>query len=160
MIVGRAVYSQRLHLVLRKKTDLQPRSADERACFGLERSGNELRKRRLAVPVDAEKRDPIIIVDAEAERAPVEPRVFQRIHLRYQIAGRGLDPRQVQRAVKLSKEKYCSATIMLAQSAEITYEVRLVDGDRIDADAAAQPSSNPAAGTDASQLATSNPASA
>jgi len=100
------------------------------------------------------------IVDAEAERAPVEPRVFQRIHLRYQIAGRGLDPRQVQRAVKLSKEKYCSATIMLARSAEITYEVRLVDGDRIDADAAAQPSSNPAAGTDASPLATSNPASA
>jgi putative redox protein len=38
----------------------------------------------------------------------------------------------VERAVKLSKEKYCSATIMLGQSAEITYEVRVVEGDRID----------------------------
>src|SRR5689334_2687405 len=71
------------------------------------------------------------VVDAEAERAPVEPKVFTRIHLRYAVAGRGLDRRQVERAVKLSKEKYCSATIMLAQSADITYEVRIVDGDRI-----------------------------
>jgi putative redox protein len=72
------------------------------------------------------------VVDAEAERAAVEPKVFTRIHLRYAVAGRGLDQRQVERAVKLSKEKYCSATIMLAQSAEITYEVRVVDGDRVD----------------------------
>ena len=72
------------------------------------------------------------VVDAEAERAPAEPKVFTRIHLRYAVAGRGLDPRQVERAVKLSKEKYCSATIMLGQSAEITYEVRVIDGDRVD----------------------------
>ena len=72
------------------------------------------------------------IVDAEAERAPVEPKVFTRIHLKYAVAGRGLDARQVERAVKLSKEKYCSATIMLAPSVEITYEVRVVDGDRVD----------------------------
>jgi putative redox protein len=72
------------------------------------------------------------VVDAEAERAPVEPKVFTRIHLKYAIAGRGLDPRQVERAVKLSKEKYCSATIMLAPTVEITYEVRVVDGDRVD----------------------------
>jgi putative redox protein len=100
------------------------------------------------------------VVDAEAERAPVEPKVFRRIHLRYQIAGRGLDPKQVERAVKLSKEKYCSATIMLGQSAEITYDVRLVDGDRIVTDAGAQPPSNPAElGIDAAP-ATSNPAGA
>src|ERR1043165_2539386 len=55
------------------------------------------------------------VVDAEAERAASEPKVFTRIHLRYRVAGRGLDPRQVERAVKLSKEKYCSATIMLAK---------------------------------------------
>ncbi len=50
------------------------------------------------------------VVDADAERAPVEPKVFTRIHLTYAVAGRGLDPHQVERAVKLSKEKYCSAT--------------------------------------------------
>lgn len=71
------------------------------------------------------------VVDAEAERAPEEPRVFTRIHLRYAIAGRGLDARQVERAVKLSKEKYCSATIMLGKSAEITYDVTIVEGDAI-----------------------------
>ena len=71
------------------------------------------------------------VVEAEAERAPVEPKVFTRIHLKYAVAGRGLDPRQVERAVRLSKEKYCSATIMLARAAEITYEVSVVEGDRV-----------------------------
>ncbi|HEX6136054.1 MAG TPA: OsmC family protein [Casimicrobiaceae bacterium] len=75
------------------------------------------------------------VVDAEAERAPEEPKVFTRIHLKYAVAGHGLDAKQVERAVKLSKEKYCSATIMLGRSAEITYEVRIVDGDRIEASA-------------------------
>ena len=71
------------------------------------------------------------VVDAEAERAASEPKVFTRIHLRYRVAGRGLDPRQVERAVKLSKEKYCSATIMLAKTAEITYDIKVVDADRL-----------------------------
>ena len=70
-------------------------------------------------------------VEAEAERAPTEPKVFTKIHLRYTVAGRGLDPKQVERAVKLSKEKYCSATIMLAKTAEITFEIAIVDGDRV-----------------------------
>jgi putative redox protein len=70
-------------------------------------------------------------VDADAERAETEPRVFTRIHLRYAVAGRGLDPRQVERAVKLSKDKYCSATRMLAKTAEITFEIAIVDGDRL-----------------------------
>jgi putative redox protein len=72
------------------------------------------------------------VVEADAERAPQEPKVFTRVHLAYVVAGRGLDARQVERAVKLSKEKYCSATIMLASSAEITYEVKVLDADRID----------------------------
>src|SRR6185437_14024879 len=55
------------------------------------------------------------VVDAAAERAEVEPKVFTRIHFDYVVAGRGLDPRQVERAVKLSKERYCSATIMLGR---------------------------------------------
>jgi putative redox protein len=72
------------------------------------------------------------VVTAEAERAPVEPKVFTRIHLVYTIAGKGLDARQVERAVKLSKEKYCSATIMLAQAgAAITYDIVQIEGDRV-----------------------------
>ena len=71
------------------------------------------------------------VVDAEAERAATEPKVFTRIHLRYRVAGRGLDPRQVERAVKLSKEKYCSATIMLAKTATITYEINVAKGDAL-----------------------------
>ena len=80
-------------------------------------------------------RQPILdcVVDAEAERAPEEPKVFTRIHLKYTVAGRGLDPRQVERAVKLSKEKYCSATLMLAKTAEITFETVIVEGDRAEA---------------------------
>jgi putative redox protein len=72
------------------------------------------------------------VVDADAERASEEPKIFTRIHLKYAVAGRGLDPKQVERAVKLSKEKYCSATIMLGRTAEITYELRIVDADRVD----------------------------
>ena len=72
------------------------------------------------------------VVDAEAERASIEPKIFTRIHFKYRVAGRGLDPRQVERAVKLSKEKYCSATLMLAKTAEITYELSIVEGDRVD----------------------------
>jgi putative redox protein len=79
-------------------------------------------------------RQPVVdcSVEADAERAAKEPRVFTRIHLRYVVAGRGLDAKQVERAVKLSKEKYCSATIMLAHSVEISYDVRIVEGDRAD----------------------------
>jgi putative redox protein len=72
------------------------------------------------------------VVEADADRASAEPKVFTRIHFRYAVAGRGLDAKQVERAVKLSKEKYCSATIMLAKSAEISYEVRIVEGDTVD----------------------------
>jgi putative redox protein len=68
------------------------------------------------------------VVEAEAARAAVEPKVFTRIELVYRVTGQGLDPRQVERAVKLSKEKYCSATIMLGRTAEITTRVEIVDG--------------------------------
>ncbi len=71
------------------------------------------------------------VVTARAERAPADPKVFTSIHLAYTIAGRGLDPKQVERAVKLSKEKYCSATIMLAATAEITFEIAMIEGERI-----------------------------
>jgi putative redox protein len=63
------------------------------------------------------------VVDIEAERAPDDPKVFTRIHLVYRVTGTGLDRAHVERAVKLSKEKYCSATQMLAKTAEITFEI-------------------------------------
>jgi len=71
------------------------------------------------------------VVTATAQRAAQDPKVFTHIHLVYTVAGRGLDPRQVERAVKLSKDKYCSATIMLARTAEVTYEIVMVDGEGI-----------------------------
>lgn len=65
------------------------------------------------------------VVEAEADRAPVDPKVFTRIHLKYRIAGSGLNRDQVERAVRLSKEKYCSATLMLAKTAEVTFEIAI-----------------------------------
>jgi putative redox protein len=59
-------------------------------------------------------------VELEAERADSDPKVFTRIHFRFVVTGRGLSTDQVERAVKLSKEKYCSATAMLARTASIT----------------------------------------
>lgn len=74
-------------------------------------------------------RQPVVdcTVEAEAERAPADPKVFTKIHLRYTVVGEGLGRAQVDRAVKLSKEKYCSATLMLAKTAEITHEVEIVE---------------------------------
>jgi putative redox protein len=63
------------------------------------------------------------VVEAEAERAPKDPKIFTRIHLVYRVSGEGLSRAQVERAVKLSKEKYCSATLMLAKTAEISFEI-------------------------------------
>jgi putative redox protein len=63
------------------------------------------------------------VVEAEAERAADDPKVFTHIHLKYRVAGKGLKRAQVERAVKLSKEKYCSATLMLAKTAEISFEI-------------------------------------
>src|SRR5215468_11852101 len=57
------------------------------------------------------------VVEANAERAAEDPKVFTRIHLVYRVTGKGLKRAQVERAVKLSKEKYCSATLMLAKTA-------------------------------------------
>jgi putative redox protein len=78
-------------------------------------------------------RQPILdcAVEAVAERAETVPRVFTKIHLNYRVAGRDLDPKQVERAVQLSKDKYCSATLMLGKTAAITYDIEIVDADRL-----------------------------
>jgi putative redox protein len=62
------------------------------------------------------------VVELEAERAAEDPKVFTSIKLRYIVTGRGLAAAQVERAIKLSKEKYCSATIMLAATVKITFD--------------------------------------
>ena len=69
------------------------------------------------------------VVEAEADRADEDPKVFTRIHLIYRVRGRGLKREQVERAVKLSKEKYCSATIMLAKSADVSFEIVVEEAD-------------------------------
>jgi len=67
------------------------------------------------------------LVELNAERAASEPKVFTRIHVHYKVSGRGLTEAKVERAIKLSKEKYCSASIMLGQVAEITHDFEVID---------------------------------
>jgi len=67
------------------------------------------------------------LVELNAERATSEPKVFTRIHVHYKVSGRGLTAAKVERAIKLSKEKYCSASIMLGQVAEITHDFEVID---------------------------------
>ncbi len=65
-----------------------------------------------------------------SERAESEPRVFTRIHIHFRISGTDLKEKQVERAVSLSAEKYCSASIMLGATAEVShdYEILEVEG--------------------------------
>ncbi len=65
-------------------------------------------------------------VELTAERAETEPKVFTRIHAHFRVAGEGLTEKAVARAVKLSAEKFCSASIMLGAMAEITHDFELV----------------------------------
>lgn len=67
-------------------------------------------------------------VEIEAERAETEPKVFTRIHVHFILAGPGLTDKAVARAVSLSAEKYCSASLMLGKVADITHDFELVDG--------------------------------
>lgn len=67
------------------------------------------------------------VVELEAERAETEPKVFTRIHMHFVVKGRNLAPAKVERAVQLSADKYCSASAMLAHSAEITHDFEVVD---------------------------------
>ena len=66
-------------------------------------------------------------VKLSAERADSDPKVFTKIHMHFIVSGKGLNPAAVERAVALSHEKYCSASIMLAKTAEISTSVELVE---------------------------------
>lgn len=67
------------------------------------------------------------VVELEAERAESVPKVFTRIHMHYVVTGRGLKREAVERAVRLSAEKYCSATRMLNETAAITHDFEIRD---------------------------------
>ena len=67
------------------------------------------------------------IAEIDATRADTDPKVFIRIHVHFIVSGRGLDPKRVEQAVKLSAEKYCSASIMLGKVAEITHDFEVLE---------------------------------
>ena len=66
-------------------------------------------------------------VSLTAERAETDPKVFTHIHFHFRVTGKGLKPEVVTRAINLSKEKYCSASIMLGETAKITHYFEIVE---------------------------------
>jgi len=66
-------------------------------------------------------------VELEARRADSDPKVFTHIHVHFIVAGPGLTEKAVQRAVQLSAEKYCSASLMIGEVAKITHDFVLVE---------------------------------
>jgi putative redox protein len=67
------------------------------------------------------------VAEIDAVRADTEPKVFTKIHVHFIVSGKGLDPKRVDQAVKLSAEKYCSASIMLGKVAEVTHDFEIVE---------------------------------
>jgi len=67
------------------------------------------------------------VVNIDAKRAETDPKVFTHIHLHFVLTGNNLSPLQVERAIHLSAEKYCSASIMLRHSAEITHDFEIIE---------------------------------
>ncbi len=65
-------------------------------------------------------------VELNAERADDVPKVFTRIHLHFVLTGAGLDPHKIERAINLSASKYCSASMMLNKTAEMTHDFEIV----------------------------------
>jgi putative redox protein len=66
-------------------------------------------------------------VRVNAERAPTDPKVFTRIHMHFVLRGRALKRNLVEHALRLSHDKYCSASIMLGKTAEITQDFEIVE---------------------------------
>jgi len=65
-------------------------------------------------------------VELDANRADTDPKVFTRIHMHFVVKGKDIKPEAVEKAIKLSAEKYCSASIMLGQTAVITHDFEVV----------------------------------
>ncbi len=67
------------------------------------------------------------VAHIDAQRADADPKVFTRIHVHFKVTGRKLDRKKVEHAIELSATKYCSASIMLGKTAEITHDVDVVE---------------------------------
>jgi len=65
-------------------------------------------------------------VELDAERAETDPKVFTKIHMHFVVKGKDIKPEMVEKAIKLSAEKYCAASIMLGQTALITHDFEVV----------------------------------
>ena len=68
-------------------------------------------------------------VALKATRAETDPKVFTHIHFHFRVSGKQLKPEAVARAIELSKDKYCSASIMLGKTAEITHDFEIIETD-------------------------------
>jgi putative redox protein len=66
-------------------------------------------------------------VEISADRAANDPKVFTKVHMHFIVSGRNLKPDVVERAIKLSAEKYCSASIMLGKTAEMSHDFEIVE---------------------------------
>lgn len=66
-------------------------------------------------------------VTLKSERAEQDPKIFTKIHFHFTVRGRNLKPNVVERAIKLSHDKYCSASIMLEKSAELTHSFEIIE---------------------------------
>lgn len=69
------------------------------------------------------------VVDITAERAEIVPKVFTKIHMHYIVSGKDVKEESVKRAVELSAEKYCSVSMMLNKTAELTHDYEIVQAD-------------------------------
>jgi len=69
------------------------------------------------------------VAELDAERAATDPKVFTRIHVHFKVTGRHLDPKRVENAIRLSAEKYCSASIMLGKTAVITHDFEIIESE-------------------------------
>ncbi len=68
------------------------------------------------------------VVEIDAARASEDPKVFTDIHLHFIVTGKNLNTQQVERAINLSAEKYCSASIMLKSAVNITHDYEIIEG--------------------------------
>lgn len=67
------------------------------------------------------------VAELDATRAETDPKVFTKIHVHFIVTGKDLSEKRVQRAVELSAEKYCSASIMLSKTVDITHDYEIVE---------------------------------
>jgi putative redox protein len=67
-------------------------------------------------------------VKLTSERSESDPKVFTKIHMQFTVTGKGIPPSAVERAIAMSHDKYCSASIMLGKTAQITTGFELVEG--------------------------------